>query len=515
MKARFGGTIALPPPAVASAPPVEQQPAARGLSSEERSAILGCFGAALIAYLFPYPLTKYALGVGLALLFGSLSLRNFYIAVGLFAFFLPLQTLLPKVSFLIRGLNTETIFVLAFWMLYRQAGAAAGRQAAIAPRNVLGRPLVATIVLASAAALHTLATGRDSFGNLFADVKNVFIYSAFLVFTFYRVREDRQRVFVLLFLLLATTLTAAESIQSVLRDGFELNPGRYRAGSMITPQPNLWGGFLAMYAFSFIAVLVHGQLSRKLQLLTYGALAVVLIDLLYTQSRGAWIAFAVTAVIVAGMKARRMLVPLVLIAGALYLWTPEFAVSRMNKSIEDGYDPALLMRQNAEQQEAASRVIQWGSFLPLMSEYGLVGVGFGQYGQVFKSHGYDTKARSAHATIIEIGVEQGIVALGVYFWLFIVAYRRASAILKAPESTPVARVLALALLGATVCVFLADLSGVRSRDGNVMAYYWILAGMTVNIPLKTDRRDEEPAGAAIPARPGAAAARRLPLRRLP
>lgn len=262
---------------------------------------------------------------------------------------------------------------------------------------------------------------------------------------------------------------------------------------MITEQPNLWGGFLAMYAFVFIAAIVHGSMSRKLRLLTYAALAIVLVNLVYTQSRGAWLAFGVAAVLVAGVKARRMLVPLVLIAGALYIWTPEFAVNRMNESIEDGYDPALLMRDNAEAQEAASRVIQWRSFLPLMKEYGLFGVGFGQYGRVYQAEGYDTKMRSAHATMIEIGVEQGIFALFVYCWLFWTAYRRASALLKDPAATPMARTLALGLLGATVCVLLCDLSGTRSRDGSVMAFYWVMAGMTLNIPLTRER--PQPAGA--------------------
>jgi hypothetical protein len=493
MKARFGEAVALTPPVLA--PPDAGAGTGFGLTSEERMALWSCFGAAMIAYLFPFPLTKVALGLGLAVLFGSLSLRHFYIAVALFAFFLPLQMLLPKVSFIIRGLNIETLFVLAFWILSR-SGDASANNAEIAPRNALAKPLGWMIAVTIVAALHTLATGGERFGNLFADVKNGFIYSAFLFFTFRRVRDDRQRAFVLLFILMASTLTAAESLKSVMRSGWDLHPGRYRAVSMISGQPNLWGGFLAMYAFFFIAVIVQGRMTRTVKLLTYGALGVVLVNLIYTQSRGAWLAFGATSVIVAGMKARRMIVPLVLIAGALYLWTPEFAVDRMNQSIEDGYNPALLMKNDDEAQEAASRVIQWRSFGPLMLEYGLFGVGFGQYGRVYKAEGYDTKARSAHATPIEIGVEQGVVSLLVYFWLFLAAYRRSSALLKDPEASPMARVLALGLLGATICVVLSDLSGVRSRDGNVMAYYWVLAGITLNIPLGSERR-----GAPAPAAP--------------
>jgi hypothetical protein len=54
-------------------------------------------------------------------------------------------------------------------------------------------------------------------------------------------------------------------------------------------------------------------------------------------------------------------------------------------------------------------------------------------------------------------------------------------------------VLALGLAAATLCVLLLDLSGNRSRDPHVMVFYWILAGITLNIPLKRDN----PAAVAI------------------
>ena len=164
MKARFGEAVALTPPVLA--PPDAGAGTGSGLTSEERMALWSCFGAAMIAYLFPFPLTKVALGLGLAVLFGSLSLRHFYIAVALFAFFLPLQVLLPKVSFIIRGLNIETLFVLAFWILSR-SGDASANQAEIAPRNALAKPLGWMIGVAIFAALHTSPEYSYPFVTLF------------------------------------------------------------------------------------------------------------------------------------------------------------------------------------------------------------------------------------------------------------------------------------------------------------------------------------------------------------
>jgi hypothetical protein len=50
---------------------------------------------------------------------------------------------------------------------------------------------------------------------------------------------------------------------------------------------------------------------------------------------------------------------------------------------------------------------------------------------------------------------------------------------------PVERVLAFSLGAATLCLFLLDLSGTRFRNGNLMAYYWVLAGLALNSATKT------------------------------
>ena len=153
LKARPFQPIATPAPA---APPATSF----ALSSPGRTVLIACLGAAAVAYLLPFPATKVALGTALGLLFMSVSIRHFYIALALFAFVLPLQTLLPTNSFLIRGLNIQTMFVLGYCVLAGIAGSQAEKkQPQPAIRNVFARPLIGFLCVMLLSAVHSsLAT---------------------------------------------------------------------------------------------------------------------------------------------------------------------------------------------------------------------------------------------------------------------------------------------------------------------------------------------------------------------
>jgi hypothetical protein len=458
------------------------------LMPDERMALGACLGSAVIAILLPYPATKLVIGAGLGMLFTVLSLRHFYIAVALFAFCLPLQPLMPRGSFFVPGLNLQTLFVVGFFVL---SVLATGRrpEAENMLTNKLTVPLVAFVGIGVLSALHAAVVGvaDGSTGDLFAEVKNVLIYTTFAFFTFTHVRQDREKQFVMLLIITVIALTAARSMQQVFSGGFALNPLGHRAISLIVDQPNLWGGFLAMYAFVYFGILLHWRQGRWAKMLTYLGVAIVLVNLIYTLSRGAWMAFGAAVAIVALMKAPRLLIPVLIVGATLYTFMPSAAVERFQSGFEGEYDPSLLVGNNAEAVEAASRIIQWRTFVPLLAYVGPFGAGFGRYPVAFSEAGLGTMNLSAHSSVIATGVEMGWIGLGVYFWLFGTVYRRATMVLKETDS-PVSRSLALGLLGCTVCLVLLDLTGARSRSSQVMLFYWMLAGMTFNIPLRSDRR---------------------------
>jgi O-antigen ligase len=256
---------------------------------------------------------------------------------------------------------------------------------------------------------------------------------------------------------------------------------RHRAVSLIAGQSNLYGGFLSLYLFLFIALLMYYPMGRKYKLLLLGATCLVMMNLVYTMSRGAWLACMVTGLYITATKGRRLVLPIATLTVFVLFWAPDMATERWDSAFQGQYDPNLLVQQadGTEPAEAATRIVQWRSFLPMMAESPVFGIGYGRYAALFKTGGFFPTGKSAHSSIIEIGVEQGILGLFFYLWALWAIYRSGLRVFKTADQ-PIEKVLGLALLAATMCLFLLDLTGTRFRDGNIMAYFWILVGITAN-----------------------------------
>lgn len=454
------------------------------LNADERMGLFACVVAVALATLIPHPVTKLVVGGGLALVFVLLSIRHFYIAIAFFVFFLPLQRFLPQESILIRGLNVQTLLVIYLvvlgWAARDGSSSISGAQ-----RSPATAPLLCFVCILVVSAVHSALYPGPTLVDLLTRIKNWLIYSVFIGLTFTHIRDRQQKLFIILFAFVMVAFTAMDSLTSVLaKDALMTNPLRHRAGGLITPQPNLHAGFLALYLLFFVAFLTQYPLSLKNKVIVAGATAVLVANLVYTFSRGAWLAAAVAAVFVAGTTSRRLLAPVAVILLAVYLWAPEAAVNRFESGLQGEYDPSLLLKEDTDITEAASRIIQWRSFVPMLSANPILGVGLDKYAMRYYEAGYDLKPRSAHSSVIEIAVENGVFAIFCYFWLLFAIYRSAGAVFRGADD-PLDRTLALGLMGATIALLLLDLTGTRFRNGDIIVLYWILAGMTLNSPVGT------------------------------
>jgi O-antigen ligase len=155
-------------------------------------------------------------------------------------------------------------------------------------------------------------------------------------------------------------------------------------------------------------------------------------------------------------------------------------VERFSSSFQGEYDPTRVISADIGEEDVAARIIQWRSFVPLLVQSPVFGVGFGEYNEFYYGNGYDVFPRAAHSSVIKIGIEEGLIGLFLYAWTLGGAAFASSRILKQAQR-PLERVLALGLLACSVCLFFLDLTGTRFLNGNITAFYWILAGMTLNI----------------------------------
>ena len=309
-------------------------------------------------------------------------------------------------------------------------------------------------------------------------------YALLGLIVFRKVKKPEHKLMVLVCVFASVMINVLISLREVSQT---LASGRifmrHRAVSLISDQPNLYAGFLSMYLFFFIAFLMYYPLSRKYKLLLFGATVLVAINLVYTMSRGGWLACCLAGLFVTGTKARRLSLPIAVLGTILYVWLPDMAVERSSTAFQGEYDPKLLLNsEGVESDDAAMRIVQWRSFLPMMAEHPIFGVGYGGFEEFFQAGGYFPVAKGAHSSVIQFGVELGLVGLVLYTWILVAAYRGSSRVFRT-AGHPIDRALGLGLLAATVCLFLLNLTGTRFTSGNIMAFYWILAGITLNSRL--------------------------------
>jgi O-antigen ligase len=477
------------------------------LTSEEKATLGVSIGCVVAAVLFPHPAIKLITALALGLTFLRVSFRHYYLAVSLFVLFLPLQEVVGNTSILVPGLNLQTALVVFFILLFLAQpvpSRGAGKLRSGAVRNPVTLPLVCLLTLLLVSVFHSGTIPGENLWEHLAGIKNGFIYTAFFWLCFVKVREKREKLIVLLFVFVAVLLNVALSLRGVSRT---LAAGliflRHRATSLITDQPNLYGGFLALYLFFFIGFVLYYPLSKRYKVLFSLCTGLVALNLLYTLSRGAWLAAALATCFVALTKSRRMLIPVVLFVVMIAVAVPAVVVERWQDTVEaDRYSLRNLTADEATIDEAASRIIQWRTFPSMLMLNPLIGIGKGRYGQTYYGFGYDDRARSPHSSIIALGVEAVIFGLAMYLWLLFVLYRSAARCFRTAEHA-VDRVLSFGTMSATICLLFLDCTGTRFFSGEIMAYYWILAGITLNVealkPAPISRRHAPSPAVAISA----------------
>jgi O-antigen ligase len=457
------------------------------LSRSQRTVFLLTFAAIGIAVAAPYPATKIALGVTLALYWASLVANFDERFTGMFVLFLPTFVLLPEQILGVPGLNWQTIFLGIFII----AGMSANPPAS---EVKIGKWLAYFSLVLVMAAIHSWAIRSQPFWPLLLLVKH-WLFPFALFYMGRRCFRTEQQLW---FLVLAVAVVSLALALHGLRDGVTAgNLLTNRPRGLLTGQANLFAGFLAMHALIFLFVARSRELGRVPRLFLKGTALVMLATLMFTLSRGAWLAFSVTAVTVGLMMNRGLVVLLVLSLLVAYRWAPEEAVTRADNTIgavETSGDSSL---EESLDDSAALRVIQWRTFPSIWLGSPIWGSGLGTYPERLQEE--IGISRSPHATLVQIGAEMG--ALGIIGYAGIFATVAGACIARIRRAPPGAfqRSVGLGLLAATMCLCILDFTGTRFRAYSVTTYFWLIIGAFVGstVPALEPARSDEAYNPAI------------------
>ena len=259
-----------------------------------------------------------------------------------------------------------------------------------------------------------------------------------------------------------------------LRDGGTL--GYAGSNGLATLQAQLCTLFVAL-------AVTAGRRSWKL--VCFGAAFCSALCLVYSLSRGGYLACIAGLLFVAVVRARVLLVPAAVFALTWATVVPPAVVSRVQMT----YD------QNGELDHSSeTRVTLWEDALELVESNPLLGTGLDTYRYMKRVGEYE----DTHNIYMKILVETG--AVGLLFFLWILGKAVFHGLRLAHSGVdPLLQGLGLGLAGWAICAAVACTFGDRWTYFQVQGWFWVIAGLvargaTFNSALETSA--EEPSETA-------------------
>jgi putative inorganic carbon (hco3(-)) transporter len=244
-----------------------------------------------------------------------------------------------------------------------------------------------------------------------------------------------------------------------------------RGGGPLAYGSNQTAAFLAQFAMFFWGFALFVK-RKKFKLFSYGLVALTLFATMYTFSRGAYIAFLFSVLVLGLLKDRKLLLVLGLFLLTWQTVVPTPVRQRVN------------MTENSSGQleaSAQSRVDLWENAEKSIISSPIVGTGFA----TFQLGEHVDNLRDTHNWYVKVMVETGII--GFIIALFLVQQMLAVGYRLFKRATdPLYRGLGLGLFLATCSCIVTNFFGDRWTYLEITALLWVLVAAAIRATLLTE-----------------------------
>ncbi|NJN65091.1 MAG: hypothetical protein HC882_09595, partial [Acidobacteria bacterium] len=253
------------------------------MGASEISLLVTVVSCVAISYAMPFRSVKYGMIAFFAVLFLVQTMKRPALGLALLAFGTPAIDLVPKDLIPIRGVNAETMLIVALIFILQRAYALEGKEEI---RTRMGRTLVAYALLIIISCFNAYLTWRFSLFDLLASAKNHLSYMLFLPVTFHVARTRRDQALVVTASMVSLFINCIQAIDYSWIAFFAGTLERYRAYALLAIQPNLFGAALSFY-LPFVVLRASKSTDSRGARLWYLVLAgAVGFALILTLSRG-------------------------------------------------------------------------------------------------------------------------------------------------------------------------------------------------------------------------------------
>lgn len=282
------------------------------------------------------------------------------------------------------------------------------------------------------------------------------------------VREEDRR-----FMAVSATLGYLLVALHAVREGFDYGPLKRIPG--LLGQPNETAAFLAIYAPLALGVGL-GLLRGLPRLAVLGGVPLAGWALVFTESRGAFLAYPLTIVLALALTRHKTLAG-VAAATVLLVWIfpdalPERVATRFESTVLD--DVSDVPFEDTLEASAAHRVTNWKAALAAMASQPL-GLGFGAFKDRIGAYG-GVPGLDAHNLFLLVGAEFGPLGVVIVATLFATMLTGAWKARRAPE--PFTRTLGSAVFATVAGAVVVNLFGSRLMQDQPSTYLWVLTAIT-------------------------------------
>ncbi|HHS84054.1 MAG TPA: O-antigen ligase family protein, partial [Gammaproteobacteria bacterium] len=255
---------------------------------------------------------------------------------------------------------------------------------------------------------------------------------------------------------------------------------RFVKGTFMMLGSNELAAFYAAYSFMVILLAIFVRQLRY-KLLLAGLAFLNLYSLMYSQSRGAWLAFliALFAVLYKTGKLRVLLAVIILSLSA------PMVISLFPVSVQERFDTIFVDDEEERDKSAESRFIIWDNAIQAYKSNPVFGVGYRVFSKLNSYKNMDT-----HNYYVKLLVEQGPAGLLLFLIILWRAYKNSNELWQ-KSSEPIFRALGLGTLAAVVCFSVANLFGDRFTHYPLSTYFWVYLALVLRAKMIMEKESAE------------------------
>jgi len=420
-------------------------------------------------------LTSIKFSAGLIAIFAFSIIAYFKVRFALLALILyvPFMHLLPQISFgtglnLFNGL---TVLVLISWMIHHFR-----EKNLQLPVNPIAKPLIIFIFMGLVSIfVEGLSMGS---GVLFENIIHFWQWMgvSLLMFITALVIDDEKQIRQILWLITGIILFAA--VYFLIEFSAMSSSGGYShnlriAGIFGIGGENDMGAFFAQ--FILVPIFLLRTSSNKMgKLLLAGIVAITLIALLYTYSRGAYLGLVIGLFTYMIMKKDKLFI-LILIGGLAL--SPVLSPS----SVQDRITMTVSANDGVLESSSASRLEFWKAGMGMWQDNFIFGIGYNNFSNNLPSYMNISDhygARTAHNQFVSIISEMGLLGGIGILYLFISFGRLGKRLIKI-GSNSFLKHFGMIYFSMIMGMFMINNFGVRFVRAELTGLFWVISGLVV------------------------------------